>query len=216
LKTVDFVKEVVLLSEGKLPTFTEGSPKWERIVAQGNFYLRELANETGVDWNFFYDPDFSIGTASTSLEYSLDDDIAKLSHQEGDSVLVTNDDQVAPYIIVQPNRLREYRNQHAVAKVGRTLRFSRPINEKLIGGAITAPVYLRPEPFTKANQEIEPQEVVNWLVLATAADRVKNDATRKDLRADLVNQANTAMTALMEINGSQVEEAYRGWNPIGG
>ena len=213
MSTDDFVKQVFLLTTGKLPTFTEGSPNYERIVAIGNFYLRQFAFEYGVDWNFFYDPEFSIGTASNETSYSLDDDIYKLSSQEGDSVIIRNGDLERDYTIVSSNRLREYKNKNAVAKVGRNLRFSRPIDETLQGGDITAPVYLTPEPFKRAKQEIEPPEITNWLVFATAADRVKNDATRKDLRADLAAQANELLESLKEINNGQVSEMHRGWSP---
>jgi len=214
MTTTEFVKQVVLLSEGKLPTFTTGTPKWERIVAQGNFYLRQLAFEMGIDWHFFYDPSYSIGTASGTA-YELDDDVQKLSSQEGDQVLITTADVVVGFDVVPANRLNEHRNRNVVAKVGREIRFSRPIQDTLIGGAITAPVYLYPEPFSNPNAEIEPQEATSWLVLATAADRVKNDVTRKDLRADLVGQANNAMSTLMEQNDGQINQAYKGWSPTG-
>lgn len=46
-----------------------------------------------------------------------------------------------------------------------------------------------------------------------AADRVKNDVTRKDLRNDLLAQANDVMTALKQENDAQISTAYTPWSP---
>jgi hypothetical protein len=208
------VSNVYLQATGKLPTFTSGSTKWLRIVAQGNFFLQQWARERGVDWYTLYDPAYPLGTASTAQEYDLDDEILKISQQDGDSLRITHTDlRYTDYTIVNADQLRDYNYDHYVARVGRRIRFNRPFlsTNPQFGGTITVPVYLKPEIFSADTDEINIDDP-NWLVFVTAADMVRNDVTRKDLRADLISQANEAMMAMREDNESQFSEVLRPWS----
>jgi hypothetical protein len=200
---------------GKLPTFASGSAKWLRLVASGNFFLQQWARERGVDWFSLYDPTYSLGTVTATDTYDLDDEILKLSQQEGDSVRITHGDaHYTDYTIITADRLKDYPTGYFCAKVGRTLKFNRPFiaTDSQFSGTITAPVYVYPETFEDDNDDIQIDDP-NWLVFVTAADFVRNDVTRKDLRADLVAQANEAMQSMKEDNEAQLSEVRMTWSP---
>ncbi len=211
MTTAQFVSNVVLLSEGKTPSFATGSTKWLRIVAQGNFFLQQWARERGVDWYSLYDPALSIGTVTATGTYDLDDTISKVSPQEGDAIRITHiDDTYTDYTLVSADRLKEYTSGNYVAKIGRTIRFNKVFSsiDPQFDGDITVPAFVYPETFSADADEVVIDDP-NWLVFTVAADRVKNDVTRKDLRADLVAQANESMLGLREDNDSQVNEPLR-------
>jgi hypothetical protein len=216
LTTTDFVSNVVLLSEGKLPSFSSGATKWLRIVAQGNFYLQQFAKERGVDWNWYYDPSLAIGTVSATDSFDIPDTVYRISKKEGDVLRITHtDDTYTDYSFVPHDELKRYSVGNYVAQVGNTIRFNTAFTatSPQFGGSIACPAYEYPETFSGDNDEIDIPDA-NWLVYVVAADRVKNDVTRKDLRSDLVSQANELMAALKEENMSQIEDTNRPWNPI--
>ena len=215
LTTSSFVSNVVLLSEGKLPTFATGTTKWLRIVAQGNFFLQQFARERGIDWSYYYDPAYSFGTVTANQSFEVPEEVAKVSQQEGDFVRITHTDgNYTDYSIVSHDRLKDYPSGNYCARVGSDLRFNVAFSatSPQLGGTIGVPVYLYPDTFSADGEDINHPDP-NWLVLAVAADRVKNDVTRKDLRADLVGQANEIMLGLKEDNDAQITKAFTGDSP---
>lgn len=217
MTTAEFVNEVVLLSEGKLQNFPVGSTKWNRVVGIGNFYLRQFAKEKGIQWGMFYTPEFSLGTVTAGLkEVALDDDIYDISRQFEDPLRIkhSGSDNETHFTFVNPQELQRYKHGDYCAKLGRFVRFNRTFtaDNPEIGGEIVVPVHVIPDPFSKEKEEI-PAEIGEWLVLATAADRVKNDVTRRNLRQDLVSQANQAMLSIQEKNEGQLSEVSTPWNP---
>jgi hypothetical protein len=217
LITSDFVENVVLLSEGKLPSFASGATKWLRIVAQGNFFLQQFAKERGVDWNYYYDPVKSFGTVTATATFAIPSTVYRISKKEGDVLRITHTDgSYTDYTFVPHDELSKYTTGNYVAQIGSNIKFNAAFtaSSPQFGGTIRVPVYEYPTAFSGDNDVIDIPDA-NWLVYATAADRVKNDVTRKDLREDLVNQANELMASLKEENMSQLEEVNRTWNPTG-
>lgn len=218
MTTAEFVEAVSVQSEGKIPTFVTGSTKWLRIVAQGNFFLRRWAREKGVDWNSLYTPDYTIGTVTATDTFEIPEDVYKLSQQEGDSIRINHatGTQYTDYALVPHDELKIYDSGNYCAKVGINLIFNEPFTSSMppFGGTITAPVYILPEEFSADADDIQIDDP-DWLVFVTAADRVRHDVTRKDLRADLVAQANEAMQVMKEDNAGQISEVYRPWSPGG-
>lgn len=213
--TSEFVSDVVLRSEGKLPSFASGSTKWLRIVAQGNLFLRQFARERGVDWNRDYNPEASLGTVTSTDIYDIPEEVYKVSSREGDCVRITHtDDTYSDYTLVPHNALKQYSTGNYAAKIGRTIKFNAAFtsDSPQFGGAITLPAYELPDTFSGDNDEID-HDNPDWLVCVVAGDRVKNDVTRKDLRADLIAEANEIMASLKDENDSQLEEVNRTWNP---
>lgn len=207
---------VVLLSEGKLNSFSSGSTKWLRIVAQGNFYLQQWAREPGVDWNSLYNPELTITTVTATNTFNLPTTVRKLSKQEDDPVRITHltAGQYTDYDLVRPELIRAYDTGFYVAQIGRTLRFNHTFatTDPQFGGTIKAPAYLYPDTFSLDADTVDCDDP-NYLVYMVAADRVKNDVTRKDLRADLIDQANQAMEAMKADNDAQITTPLTSWNP---
>ena len=213
--TSDFVSNVVVRSEGKLPSFTTGSTKWLRIVAQGNYFLRRFARERGVNWNRYYDPVKSFGTVTATATFAVPSTVYKISPQEGDTVRITHTSGAyTDYTLVPHNQLKKYATGNYVAKIGRNIKFNQAFTatSPQFGGTITVPVYEYPDTFSADDNEIDHDDP-DWLVCSVAADRVKNDVTRKDLRSDLVAEANEILQGLKEENDSQYEEIIKDWNP---
>lgn len=218
MTTAEFIPEAFRAATGKLPTFTSGSTKWNNLVASANFYIRQWAREPGVDWNSLYDPAFSLGTVSATDTFDLDDDIRKVSQQEGDflRILHTSGTTYSDYSLIDANRLREFAYGSYAAQVGRTIKFNAAFtaSSQQFGGTIYLPAYLNPEPISGDNDDI-PVDDPNWLIFVVAADYVRNDITRKDLRADLINEANQCMERMRQDNDSQISTPFAGWNPTG-
>lgn len=216
MSTAEFVAEVFQAATGKLPTFTSGDSKWKNIVASGNRYIRRWAREPKVDWESLRDPAFSIGNVTATDSFDLDSSIRKLSQQEGDTVRIVHAGGVGytDYDIVDANRLRDYQFGNYCAKIGSTLRFNNAFTatSQQFGGTITVPAYLYPDPISDEGDEI-PVDDPDWLVLVCAADYVRNDVTRKDLRADLISEANDCMERMKSDNEGQVSEMYAPWSP---
>lgn len=216
MTTSSFVSNVVLLSEGKLPTFASGATKWLRIVAQGNFFLQQFAKERGVDWNWYFDPNKSFGTVTATDTFAVPSTVYRISKKEGDVLRITHTDGAyTDYTFVPHDELKKYSVGNYVAQVGSNIKFNNAFtsDSPQFGGTIRVGVYEYPSTFSLDNDVIDIPDA-NWLVYAVAADRVKNDVTRKDLRADLVNQANELMQALKDENQSQLEEVNRPYNPL--
>lgn len=218
MTTAEFVQNVVLASEGKLPTFVSGSTKWLRIVAQGNFYLQQFARERGVNWNRYYNSALPVvGTVTATDTFAIPATVRKISQEEGDVLRITHTDGVvSEYTFIPHDRLKHYPTGNYVSKIGSNLVFNSAFtsDSPQFGGTITFPVYGFPTAFSLDSDELDIDDP-NWLVYVVAADRVKNDVTRKDLRADLISQANEAMQAMKDDNLSQLEEVNRTWNPTG-
>lgn len=215
MTTSDFVSNVVLLSEGKLPSFASGSTKWLRIVAQGNFFLQQFAKERGIDWNFYYDPIKSFGTVTATATFAIPSTVHKISQNEDDVIRITHTDgNYTDYTLVPHDELRKYDTGNYVARIGSNIKFNQAFTatSPQFGGTITVPVYEYPTTFS-ADADVIDIPDANWLVFTVAADRVKNDVTRKDLRADLINQANEAMLTIREDNDAQLTEITKDWNP---
>lgn len=214
----EFISDSFQAATGKVSNFAVGSAKWNNFLAAGNRYQRVWARTPGIDWNSLYDPAFELGTVTAAQTFDLDDDIRKLSQQESDVVRVLHDGSTTrwtEYTLIDANRLRDYDNNYYVAQIGRTLRFNTAFtaDSQQFGGTIYVPCYLYPEVLTSASDDITVDDP-DWLVLVVAADYVRNDVTRQDLRADLIAEANDRMEKMREDNDSQSSIILRPWNPL--
>lgn len=212
----EFVSDVIVRSEGKLPTFTTGSTKWLRIVAQGNIFLRQFARERGAEWNRYYEKAKSLGTVSATDTFAIPSTVYKISQRDGDSLRIVHTDGTwTDYTLIPHNQLKNKATGAYASKIGRNIIFNRAFTstDPQFGGTVYLPCYELPSTFSADGDEID-HDNPDWLVATVAADRVKNDVTRKDLRADLVAEANEIMMSLKEENQSQDEEVNRTWNVL--
>ena len=218
MTTSEFVTATFHKATGKLPTFQSGTTKWNNIVASGNFYIRQWAGEKDVDWFSLYDPAFSVGKVTATDTFDLDKTIRKISVQDGDSIRVTHlNGNYTDYVLTSPSLLKTHKYGNYVAKIGKTLRFNRSFatTDQQFGGTITVPAFLHPKQIAR-DKDVVPVDDPNWLVLVCAADYVRNDITRKDLRADLIDEANGVMSRMVQDNEEAQDSELQGdWSPDG-
>lgn len=207
----------MLRSEGKLANFASGSTKWLRIVALGNVFLRQFARERGTDWDRYYNPGISIGTVTATDTFNIPSTVYRVSKRIGDKLRITHLDGVTTdYTLVPHNALKKYTNGAYAAKIGQTIKFNRAFtaDDPQFGGSTALPCYEYPSTFSADGDTLD-HDNPDWLITVVAADRVKNDVTRKDLRADLIAEANEIMMSLKEENDAQLEETDQPWSPDG-
>lgn len=177
--------------------------------------MQAFGRERGIDWAHYYNPVLSFGTVTATATFAVPATVQKISQNEDDVLRITHtDSKYTDYTFVPHDQLRKYDTGNFVARIGNNIKFNAAFTatSPQFGGTITCPVYVYPATFS-ADAAVIDHPDANWLVLAVAADRVKNDVTRKDLRADLSNQANELLMALKEDNEAQVNEVTKPWNP---
>ncbi len=216
----ELVAQVYIKATGKVSTLTSTDTKYQKILAIANQFISQWENTTGVDWSSLYEREHSIGTISATATYDLDDDIRKLSDTRGDYVQIasaTDDDNRVHYDIVPADTLSRYGSGSKVcAQIGRTLVFRDAFtsDSPVYGGTIYAPIYLYAEPLASANDEV-PVDIPQWLVIMTAAEYVRNDATKQNQYPNLVAEAGALLDRMIDDNDAQVNEAYIPFSPLG-
>jgi hypothetical protein len=230
MTVTQFVAQTYLLATGKTTALTAGSSKYTKILALGNLFTQQWAQEPGVDWASLRTI-FSLGTVSATDTVALDSDIGKVSSQEGDFVRIAHTDGVSEseYTIVPISKLYgdgpkvsasgvSRRNAVGTCAIsGTDLIFSRAFlaTDAQFGGTISLPGYATPATLINANDTIavdNPQ----WLCYAAAAEYDRNDITRVQLYPSLRDRAKELMAQMKDVNGSQLEEVYTGgWSPLG-
>lgn len=207
----EFIQRAHFRATGKPTAPTSGSKKYNQLVLAGQIYTEQWQDEVGTDWASLYDFRNS-GTISATDTFPLDDEIRKVSQQEGDVVRVLHTDGVTEteYELVPIARLRENRYNKVVAVNGRNLMFSSAFvsTDPEFGGTIIVPSYGYAEFPTADGGEIEVDDP-NWLVTICAAEFVRNDITRKAEYPNLAGEAAVLMQKMKENNGTGVDEIYR-------
>lgn len=218
MTTSEFVSAVYLVAAGKIPTFTSGSAKWNKIVAIGNNKIDVWQSEPGVDWSSLYDPAYSLGSVTATNTVDLDDEIRKISDERGDTIRILHTDgvQTTEYTTVPSDQLKYFPSGAYCAQVGRTIVFNRTFtsDDAQFGGTILVPAYLFAEKLVGTTDDV-PVDDPQWLVLVSAAEYVRNDIVKQNQYPNLVNEANSIMTKMRENNESQLEEVPTVWAPLG-
>lgn len=212
----DLVKAIYLTTNGKLPTFTSGSPKWLTILAIANNKIDTWQAEEDADWNSLYDPSFTIGTITATDTYDFDTDtVRQISDTSGDTIDITAlDGSIIKYQTVSGKALKTYPVGNYCAQIGGTLKFNKVFSnaDKEFGGTINVPIYLYADHLVNDSDTV-PVDDPQWLVLATAAEYVRNDLLKQNQYPNLVNEANDRMSAMKLANDEQVETVPRPWRP---
>lgn len=219
LTASEFVSNVYLVAAGKLPTFTTGSKKWNKIIAIGNNKIDTWQSEAGVDWFSLYNPHKSIGSVTASGSFPLGSDVRKLSDTYGNKVRIVHVDNetASEYVIVDPDKLYQYpETENVCAHIGSNLVFRNEFtsDSPQFGGDIQVPA------FTNATHLISDSTVIpvdnpQWLILVTAAEYVRNDITKQNQYGNLINEANALMTSMREANDAQENTVIRPYEVLG-
>lgn len=215
MNTAQLISNVYLLQEGERPTFSEGSSDWNAILDTANLKIDEWMTEA--DWASLYDPYHQVAIVSSTDTFSLPSDARKLSDAAGDFVVIEClDGTVSEYEVVRPEELKRYRGGKVCAKSGRSIRFTRPFNteDKEFGGNIKAPVYLYASHLLTGTDPT-PVDDPNWLVKATAAERVRVDIVNSYQYSNLISEANALMTNMKRDNEAQLQHIYNSFRAGG-
>lgn len=218
LTVSELITQSVLRYKGKITADTVSTTPGQKVLGIANFYLRQFAREPDVDWAYFYDPEYAVGNITATDTFDLDDEVLKISQQQGDVVRITSSaGQQYDYDLVAADRLKDYPNGNYAAVVGRTIKFNRAFtaDDAQFGGALTIPVYLAPSELTAANDEVELPDP-NWLVLIVAAELSRTDITRQAQYPNLIAETNEVMRSLKQDNDTQVNEVLMPWSPTSG
>lgn len=212
----ELIQKAYLLATGKPTAPSTGSRKYNQLLELSKIFTETWQNEPGTDWTSLFDYRDS-GTVTATDTFELDDEIRKVSQQDGDYVRIVEGDQETEYEVVSADRLWEYRYSNAVAQVGRNLMFSREFisSDAQIGGTIVVPSYGYADVATAETDEIAVDDPM-WLVYMVAAEFVRNDITRQNQYPNLIAMANDAMEKMKENSGRGVEEVVKTWEPTAG
>lgn len=218
------VATTYLLATGKTTTLTEGSTKYDKILALLNMFSANWASEAGVDWKSLrITPTVSGGVTATDT-FAIPTTLAKLSKTQGDFVRIVHADGVteSDYAIVPIERLYNDGSKlqgggaFRCAESGSNLIFDTPFTAQSpqFGGTIYVPGYMTTAELQTGTDVIQVDDPY-WLCFMSAAEYVRNDITRVQQYGNLVAQANNAMLGMKEDNNSQEEKVTSTWAPLG-
>lgn len=201
MTTDELVTAVILKATGKPKSPAWGDKEYRRILDTANFYISSWQHEPNVDWASLYNPEFTISSSQEGIRlYKVDRSaFAKFSNTPGDFVMVGD----SAFIIVPADLLKRYEGADACSVAGESIIFARNFYANETGKAIKAPVYLRAEKLTSANSKV-PVDDPYWLVTICAAEYSRSDILLQNQYANLINEANTLMSKMIENNGAQV------------
>lgn len=216
MNTTELLQKALLKATGKWKTLAPGDAKWDVLLNIANMQIDAWASEPYANWQSLYDPNYRIGTISTSVSYDIDEEVLGLSTGFSDYVRVqsaTNPSQYYEFKTVPPEALKDA-GDRACARVGNALVFSKEFTSTNpeFGGAILAPVFLRPEHLSKAN-DIVPVDDPNWLVTMTAAMYALSKRNTESKYPLLIQEANALMAGMKANNEVQSVEVVR--EPVG-
>lgn len=218
------VSDVSYKANGKVNSFATGTTKWLKITAIANQYIRQWANEFGVDWTSLYTPELSFGVVTNTDSFAVPATVKKISDRPGDIVRIkhTGGVQYTDYDVVPHDDLKmyysgqnkEYPYGFYCAQIGSNLVFNHKFisTDPQFGGTIYAPVYTAPTELA-ADSDVVPVTDPMWLVLMVAAELNRTDITRQGQYPNLINEANTLMQRMKENNDGQDDQIYMPWSP---
>lgn len=227
MDTTELINQAWAKAEGE--PFSDGlnSDNWNYMFTLANYYIPNWATEYGVDWVSLYDPLFDIGKVSATDTFEIDlTDVRKLSSETEDYVRILHTDGVTytDYKVVPANQLKQYFHNKACAKVGATVKFSRPFTSASpqLGGTIYVPKYGNPELLVDENSTVSIDNPA-WLVCMIAYDVALHDILRKDISSNILAEANQLMKSMksdnndaQEIRMNQVDLGFIGGNDVMG
>lgn len=217
MTVAELVPMVLLKAKGKVSSLTNSDSAWIKILAIANMYIRQWADEPGVDWNSLYNPALSLGTVTNTDTYPIPSTVRKLSDRHGDVVRIDRIDGVGydDYELVPADTLKryyagqnkEYGYGKYAAQIGSNLVFNYKFatTSPMFGGTIYAPIYTYPAQLVN-DTDVVPVDIPMWLVLMSAAEFVRNDVTKVSSYPTLVAEANDLMVRMKDDNDAAVEE----------
>ena len=214
--TNDFVNAVYVVAEGKQPTFTSGSTKWNKILAIANNKIDAWQEED--EWKSLYNPKVSLGMVTATDTFPLPVSVRVLSKTPSDTVRVLHADGVkfTDYDLVAADRLKDFAYGNYCAQIGRNIVFNRAFTsaDQQFGGTLYVPGYTYASHLV-ADGDTVPVDIPQWLVLVTAGEYNRGDIVKQNQYPNLVNEANDLMEAMKKNNRAQNDYVDMPWRPAG-
>ena len=202
----DFVKSAYLRLNGKLPTFTAGSTKYDSMLAIGNIQIGVWENAS--DWSSLRDSNILIGTVTATDTFTLPTTVNYISKSQYDTVKITRlDGTVDEYATVPIDALHRYTGNYCAQK-GRNLVFAQSFTSTSpqIGGTINAPVYLYASRLVDSSSTV-PVDDPNWLIVASAAQAASASIVKQNMYPDLLQESSALMGNMISSDSSAQEQS---------
>ena len=202
----DLVNNAYLRLNGKLPTFTAGSSKYDSMIAIGNMQIGVWEN--AYDWSSLRDSSYSLGTVTATDTFTIPSAVNYISKSQDDTVKITRlDGTIDEYVTVPIDALHRYTGNYCAQK-GSTLVFAQAFTSTSpqFGGAITAPVYLRATRLADGTSTI-PVDDPNWLYVASAAQAASSSIVKANMYGDLLQEANAMMSNMIQSDATAQESS---------
>lgn len=173
-----------------------------------------------------YNPAFSIGTVTATDTFAIPTTVRKISDTDQDYVRILHTDgkSYTDYELVSADTLKQYYNGQTkqspngyyCAQIGSNLVFNHTFltTDKQFGGSITVPIFTF-APTLVADSDVVPVDNPGWLVVACAAEYVRNDVTKLNQYPNLINEANALMERMKDDNDAQVVRANTPFSAAG-
>lgn len=204
----DLVNNAYLRLNGKLPTFTAGSSKYDSMLAIGNMQIGVWEN--AYDWSSLRDSALSFGTVTATDTFALPVTVNYISKSIGDTVKITRlDGTIDEYETVSIDVLHRYSGNYCAQK-GRSLVFADAFTSTSpqFGGTIKAPVYLYASRLTDGSSTV-PVDDPNWLFVASAAQSASASIVKANMYGDLLQEARGLMENMIQSDSTaQVSSTY--------
>lgn len=207
------ISKSYLLATGKTTTLAQSDAKYLRLFNILDLKQKDWQNQPGVDWMSLWSLVTLNPTVTATDTFALPSTIRKISQRENDSVIITSADgkNTWYYDVITPDKLLEYKDQPACAKVGSNLVFSKAFaaTDPQIGGTIKVPSFGYVNDIsnlaTTGTQQVQVDDP-NWLCYAAAAEFDRTDLVRQNQYPNLVALANDRLEVMMEHNEAQILE----------
>jgi hypothetical protein len=207
MNVLEAMQQAYLLATGKSTLPDSSSSKYNRLYNLVLKFYKDWQTEPGVDWNSLYQT-LDAGAITATDTFDIDEDIIKLSQRKGDYVRIVTTSNTYYYKTINASRLNSNRYDHAVARVGNSLVFSKAFisTDPHIGGTLLVPCYVRLDDLTSTSDDILIDNPA-WLPVVVAAQYVLSDAQLQYQYPDLLSQAQDLMNGMKLANDPQ-DETY--------
>lgn len=165
----DIINQAYTKVNGEFEVVINGSDDWNTYLNVLNQVMQQWATTPYVKWQSLFNTEYEVGTTSTNLSYELDDfDRIVIGKTPFDYVFFTNGNAIVDKKqIVSQAKFQSGNDAATAAILGDTL-YLKEVSSAIIGTTIKLPVYMLPETYTSANQEVAIDNV-SWLIMSMAA-----------------------------------------------
>lgn len=166
-------------------------------------------NEEDVLWDSLYQT-VTNGTISATDSFDLDDEIDFISKRKGDYVTISNGSNTERVSLVAPNQLYQYQDSLAMARIGRTVKFSKAFtsDSPYIGWTLNIPSYIFTDDITKGSDLVQCDDPM-FLAYMLGAEFIRTDVVKGGQYKNLLAKAQVRMTKMKQNNGGQEDEIPR-------